>query len=292
MKKEKGKKKKATEKKGLPALMEKGDVKLLKWLLIVVTLIFYYNVVFNGFSLDDKYVNVNNPQTSAGISAIPDIFTSFYSYERGNSYGYRPLVRMSYALEYQFTKSYIWNPAFSHFINLLLYIIGLLILFRVLRRILHGYTPWVAFFITLLFMIHPTHTEVVASLKNRDILLEFIFAFEAIWLFIKWADTNKSKFLYWGTFIYLLALLSKETAIVHIAIFPLVLYFFTDIKTKKLINFTVVLSVIGLIIFLAPVVLFNFERNFNYIENPLFYEDNFFNKLGTQSLNRIASYFA
>lgn len=281
MKKDKRKKRSQSKKKGLPALVEKGDVKLLKWLLIVVTLIFYYNVVFNGFALDDKYVDVNNPQTSAGISAIPDIFTSFYSYEGGNAYGYRPLVRVSYALEYQFTKNYIWNPSFSHFINLLLYIIGLLILFRVLRRILHGYSPWVAFFITLLFMIHPTHTEVVASLKNRDILLEFIFAFEAIWLFIKWADTKNKKFLYWGVFSYLLALLSKETAIVHLAIFPLVLYFFTDIKPKKLINFTVVLSIIGLIIFLAPVVLFNFERNFRYVENPLFYENNFFNKLAT-----------
>ncbi len=269
------------EKSGLKAVIERGNPKLLNWLIVIVTVIFYGNVIFNGFSLDDKYINVNNPQTSRGIEAIPDIFTSFYSYESGNAYGYRPLVRASYALEYQFTKSYIWNPAVSHFINLLLYIVGLIILFRVLRRLLNGYSPWIAFFITLLYLIHPTHTEVVASLKNRDILLEFIFAFEAVWLFIRWADSNKSKFLYWGIASYILALLSKETAIVHLAVFPLVLYFFTDIGKKKLLYFTGTVALLGLAIFLAPVVLFNFERNFQYIENPLFYEHSFFNKLAT-----------
>ena len=78
-----------------------------------------------------------------------------------------------------------------------------------------------------------------------------------------------------------MALLSKESAVVHLAIFPLVLYFFTDIPFKKLVKFGVGLAVIGLAVFLAPVVLFDFERNFRYIENPLFYEDNLFNKLAT-----------
>lgn len=262
-------------------LIEQGNVPLLKWFIVIVTVIFYGNVIFNGFSLDDKYINVNNTQTSKGIVAIPDIFTSFYAHESGNAYGYRPLVRVTYAIEYQFTKNYVWNPAVSHFINLILYIIGLLILFRILLRLLQGYSPWIAFFITLLFLIHPTHTEVVASLKNRDILLEFIFAFEALWLFIRWVDVNKNKYLYWGIVSYVLALLSKETAIVHLAVFPLVLYFFTDIRQKKLVYFTGAVTIMGLIIFLAPVVLFDFERNFRYIENPLFYENNILNKLAT-----------
>ncbi len=269
------------DKTGLKVAVEQGNPRLLKWLIVIITVIFYGNVVFNGFSLDDKYINVNNPQTSSGIAAIPDIFTTFYANESGNAYGYRPLVRVSYALEYQFTKDYPWNPGLSHFINLLLYIIGLLILFKVLRRLLHGYSSWIAFFITLIYLIHPTHTEVVASLKNRDILLEFIFAFEAINLFLRWADSHKNKFLYWGIISYVLALLSKETAIVHLAVFPLVLYFFTDIKKQKLFYFTGAVTLLGLAIFLAPVVLFNFERHFRYIENPLFYENNFFNKLAT-----------
>ncbi len=284
-KKGKGKKKQKKlsfwERTGLKSMIEQGNPTLLKWLIVIVTVIFYGNVVFNGFSLDDKYINVNNPQTSKGVAAIPEIFTTFYAHESGNAYGYRPLVRVTYALEYQFTKKYVWNPAVSHFINLLLYILGLLILFRVLRRLLKGYSPWIAFFITLLYLIHPTHTEVVASLKNRDILLEFVFSFEAMWLFVRWVDTNKNKFVYWGIVSYILALLSKETAIVHLAVFPLVLYFFTEIRTKKLLYFTGITALLGFAIFLAPVVLFNFERNFRYIENPLFYENNFFNKLAT-----------
>jgi len=254
-KREKNKKPLLIEKKGLAGMMQRGDDKLLQGLLVLVIIIFYGNVVFNTFALDDKYINVGNPQTSAGIKAIPDIFTTFYTHEGGNAYGYRPLVRVSYALEYQFTKNYSWNPYFSHFINLLLYILGILILFKVLKRLLQNYTSWVTFFIALLYLMNPSHTEVVASLKNRDILLEFIFAFEAIWLFIRWADTDKNKYLYWGAFSYLLALLSKESAVVHLAVFPLVLYFFTDIPFRKLVKFGVGLAVVGLAVFLAPIVL-------------------------------------
>ena len=257
-------------------------VTIFKIVLISVTFIFYYNAIFNHFSMDDYHVNIDNPQTAKGLAGIPEIFTTLYAEESGMAYGYRPMVRASYALEYQFTSGLDSNPYISHFLSILLYAIAVLLLYKVLRRLLIGYNLWFPFLITLLFLAHPTHTEVVASLKNRDIILNFIFSFLAIWQFIKWVDTDKIKYLIFGLLSFVFALLSKESAVAQLAVFPLVLYFFTNISRKKLI--TVALSGAGLLLlvfifksFLLPDV----SRGLRMWENPLVAVDNFMVHIST-----------
>lgn len=266
-------------------LLESKENKLVvifKIVLIVTTFIFYYNTIFNHFSMDDYHVNIEREQIAKGIAGIPEIFTTFYAEEAGMSYGYRPMVRTSFALEYQFTSGYDFNPYISHFINILLYIIAVLLLYKVLRRLFSGYNPWFPFLVTLLFMAHPTHTEVVASLKNRDVLLNFLFSFLAIWQFIKWVDVNKIKHLILGMISFVFALLSKETAIAQFAVFPLVLYFFTDIKLKKLGSFTAIaLSMVVLVFISRWGILPETYREMKMWENPLVYTDNFFLHIST-----------
>ena len=234
--------------------------------------------------MDDYHINTDNPQIAQGISGIPEIFTTLYAEENNMSYGYRPLVRTSFAIEYQFTSGLSINPYISHFINILLYTLAILLLYKVLRRLLNGYNPWFPFLVTLLFMAHPTHTEVVASLKNRDVILNFLFTFIAIWQFVRWIDVNKTKHLIFGMISFLLALLSKESAITQLAIFPLILYFFTNIKLKKLgvftsIAFLVVLSVFLFRWFILP----ETERGLKMWENPLVDNDSIMLHLGTAS---------
>lgn len=263
-----------------------SEDKLVMWFKIVIvaiTMVFYYNATFNHFSMDDFYVNTDDPNTVRGIAGIPDIFTSLYAQESEMAYGYRPMVKLTYALEYQFTATSPYNPYISHFINILLYIIALLILYAVLRRLFKNYNPWFPFLIVLLFMAHPTHTEVVASLKNRDVLLNFIFSFTAIWYFVKWADTSKTKFIVIGFFTYLLALLSKETAIAQLAVFPLVLYFFTDTKPRKIFAFLAFAGVvvIGLFVFRSTLLPDTNREITKLFENPLIQVDNPFIRLST-----------
>ncbi|MAE08637.1 MAG: hypothetical protein CL661_07750 [Bacteroidetes bacterium] len=209
-------------------LHDRNTVGWFNLILLLITFIFYYNVIYNHFSMDDYHVNINNPIIAKGISGIPEIWTSLYAEESGMAYGYRPLVRTSFAIEYQFTSKMDINPYISHFINLLLYAISILVLYRLLRRIFNNYSIWFPFLITLLFMAHPSHTEAVASLKNRDIILNFLFSTLATLQFIKWVDLRKNFHLILGFIYFTLALLSKETAIAQLAVFPLVLYFFTD----------------------------------------------------------------
>ncbi len=251
-------------------------------IIVAITFLFYYNTIFNNFSLDDHYVNTYNQQIAKGIAGIPGIFTSFYAQEGGMAFGYRPLVRVSFALEYQFTRNWEYNPYFSHLINILLYITGLLLLYNLLRRLFRNYSPCFPFLTVILFLAHPLHTEVVASLKNRDIILVFIFSTMAIRQFVRWADYNKKRNLYLGLLYFVFALLSKETAIAQLAVFPLVLYFFTDMPLKKIGRFGVISLVTAAVAGAGPFLfLHGFNREMRFFENPLVAEPNYFIHIST-----------
>ena len=263
-------------------LDERKIIGLFKIALVVITIVLYYNTIFNYFALDDYYINYHNEQITKGFAGIPDIITSLYGDESGQTFGYRPVVRISFALENQFTANSKYNPGISHLINMLLYIVGILLLYKVLRRLLRNYNIWFPFLVMLLFLSHPTHTEVVASLKNRDIILNFIFSFFAIWQFIKWADTGKIKFVIFGMLSFFLAALSKETAVAQLAVFPLVLYFFTDISQKKLLGFSLTALSVVLLALVGPwLFLPEFHREIMFFENPLVAEPNFMVRLST-----------
>jgi tetratricopeptide (TPR) repeat protein len=122
----------------------------------------------------------------------------------------------------------------------------------------------------------------VASLKNRDELLNLIFCLLALHFFVKWVDFKKIKFLITGLIFYILALLSKETAMGFLFIFPLVLYFFTDIKQKKLLYFSGVVVIIALIAAGGPFLyLPEYDREIWFMENPLSAEENIWNRFAT-----------
>lgn len=251
-------------------------------ILLILSIGLYYNTAFNEFSMDDGMINIENPTQAKGLAAIPEIFSTPYSSLNGNSLGYRPITRLSFALEYQFTANSKFNPLISHVISTLLYALAIFLLYGVLRRLLRNFNPWFIFIIMLFFVAHPTHTEVVASLKNRDILLNFLFSFLAIKMFVNWADFKKIKYLVYGLISFFLALLSKETAIAQLAVFPLVLYFFTDMPLKKIMLFTGgLLALIVVTLGIPALFLPSFNRIYSYFENPLAFEDNFFVVLAT-----------
>jgi len=203
--------------------------------IIILTFGLYANTLDNMYSLDDYIIEGQGKQlVEEGIRSIGDIFTTTYTSTStadglDKSFGYRPLVRLVFALEYSI---FGMSPRVGHMINILLYLAVVLLLYRVLQRILRAYSIWFPFVIILLFIAHPVHTEVVASLKNRDELLSLIFSLLTLQMFIRYADKNKPVTIVFGVFFYILAFLSKPTALTFWFVYPLTLYFFTDMKLK------------------------------------------------------------
>ncbi|MBL4654256.1 MAG: tetratricopeptide repeat protein [Bacteroidia bacterium] len=208
----------------------------------------YANTIYHDYAYDDVSVILDNRLTQMGLEGIPELFTKAYWYGfRGDNYGtYRPLSLITFALEYEFIGN---NPHVSHFINVLLYACTALVLFIVLLQLFNGSIPLaknqkylLPLLITLVYIAHPVHTEVVANIKSRDevmCLLFFLLAMLFIldYLFNKTIQQSKGKsalYLFLALIFYYLSVISKETAITFIAIIPLTLYFFTKLSSKKI----------------------------------------------------------
>ena len=108
-----------------------------------------------------------------------------------------------------------------HFVNVLLYLITIGILFYLLHFILIPQFKDVAFLALLIFAIHPIHTEVVANVKSRDEILSLLFIALTFVYAFKWRENKKIKMLLVACAFYFLALLSKEWGIVLVALIPI-----------------------------------------------------------------------
>lgn len=244
--------------------------------------ILYGNTILNKWALDDEFVT-HNATVKKGLKAIPEIFSTFYVSTSGNigaqSTDYRPIVKLTFALEYQLFGE---KPGRSHIINVLFYFFGCLLLFFILRRLLHNYNILFPFLITLAFMAHPVHTEVVASLKNRDILIAFLGGLGAMYYFLRYAETKKSLYFLPAALCFFVGYLSKSSILPFLLIYPLTLYFFTDLKPKTLGIIAGVILVAALMahfiprLFLPPAVHVK-----AFIENPLYLEKSLWVKTGT-----------
>ncbi|MBN4062034.1 DUF1736 domain-containing protein [Bacteroidales bacterium AH-315-I05] len=229
----------------------------------------YGNTILNDYSFDDFLVTDTNEQVQKGIAGIAEIFTSNYL-EKGNvKLEYRPLAKATFAIEHElFGRS----PHISHLLNVILYALTGILLFSILRELIKKYYWFFPVLITLLFLAHPIHTEVVASLKNREEMLSFIFAMLALKYCIRYCKGQKNALLLAGVF-FLFGLLSKITILTFLGIIPLLLWFFEIGSNKKIITaaFTLIAVAIiysALVFSLLP----SFEREYLFFEKPITFQ--------------------
>lgn len=136
-------------------------------------------------------------------------------------------------LEAQIAKSHEDIAMIRHIVSVLLYILSAVLLLWLLRDYIFKYAGLkfinhndLAFFTTLIFLVHPIHTEVVANVKSRDEILSFLFIVLTFIFLFKNEEKKETRSLVLGTFFYLMALLSKEWGITLTVLIPMSLYIF------------------------------------------------------------------
>ncbi len=221
-----------------------------KYLLVFLfAFLLYANTIPNQFNLDDELVTTTDEQyphriTAQGIGAIPDIFTEpYYKDASGYAYDYRPIVLSTYAIERTLTGG---NVHASHFINALLYGVLCLVLLWTLTFVLSGFNPLLPLIATLLFTAFPLHTEVVASLKNRDEILALLFALFSLRFAYKATVGKAILNLSLALMLFALALLSKQTIIAWAVLIPIVLVLLTSVNWRIPVIFALVATLIYL----------------------------------------------
>ena len=250
--------------------------KLVYCLLVAFSFLLYGNTISHSYSLDDDLVTstdrFRHELVEKGIGGLGAIFKSNYAVNDEQNYDYRPISTYSFAIEWTLFGESENHVHISHFINVLLYSILGIILFQLLQVLFgKGYEVF-NFLITLLFLAHPIHTEVVNSLKNRDEILSLLFALLATIQTIKFIDKKQFSRLLFATILILLSILSKKSSMPFIVIIPLIVYFFREVSWKKITFIVLALFSSRIIISLLKINLIEKGkiRDYLFIENPLF----------------------
>ena len=201
---------------------------------ILLAAIMYGVAVTYGYVLDDTIVITNNSFTKNGLAGVWDIFSTesfagYFGEQKDLVQGarYRPLSIVTFAIEHQFFGG---NPAVSHGVNIILYGLTGIALYRVLQMLYinkGAHRFWnVAFIATLLYLVHPVHTEAVANIKGRDEIMTMLFSILSIIMVLKWDQTKSKKYAIFSALIFFFAILAKENAVTFLAIIPITLIVF------------------------------------------------------------------
>ena len=250
--------------------------KLVYLVLVAFSFLLYGNSISHSYSLDDDLVTstdrFRHELVEKGVGGLLPIFKSNYAVNEEQNYDYRPISTYSFAIEWTLFGDSENHVHISHFINVLLYSIVGIVLFQLLQVLFgKGYEVF-NFLITLLFLAHPIHTEVVNSLKNRDEILSLLFALLATIQTIKYIDKKQLLRLLVATIFILLSILSKKSSMPFIVIIPLIVYFFREVPWKKIALIVLALFSSRIIISLMKINLIEKGkiRDYLFIENPLF----------------------
>jgi protein O-mannosyl-transferase len=257
--------------------------------LIIIGLICFANSFYNDYALDDDVVIRKNEYVQQGTQGIPDIlsndaFQSFYKQMGADQElaggRYRPLSIVTFAIEQQlFGPKEGETPSgnlvkIRHAINISLYILSVVVLLYFLRNFIFKEKTLVAFIASLLFLIHPIHTEVVANIKSRDEIMSFLFIILTFIAVFRYTETKKTKQLILGLLFYFLALLSKEYAITLLLLIPMLLYIVKGDTVKKSLVKTIPffgVAVAYVLIRLSIVGLGSTTENTEVMNNPFLY---------------------
>ncbi|MBL0015194.1 MAG: DUF1736 domain-containing protein [Bacteroidetes bacterium] len=221
-------------------------------ILLLLPFALYFQSTSFGYVLDDKIVLSENAFVKKGTKGMKDIFgkesfTGFLGEQQDLVAGarYRPLSIATFALEMQFFgkkakdgKTFEGNPSISHTINILLYALTALLIFRIFVVLAppKADSPWyfsLSFWGALLFVLHPIHTEVVANIKGRDEILALLLSLATLYATLRYLTSNQMLYLIASPVLFLLALLAKENALTFLAVIPLAVVLFVKVPKQK-----------------------------------------------------------
>jgi protein O-mannosyl-transferase len=170
----------------------------------VLVAICYANSLPNAFILDDVLIVAAN-ENIRHITPIHFLSQAYWG-DLNHAGIYRPLTIFSFSLEYPIW--HVWAPGFR-LVNLMLHALNGWLVFLLVNGLLES--PIAALGSAVVYVIHPMQTEAVVSIVGRSELLAAALFFAA-WLAFRKGRTG------WAALAYVLAALSKESAITFPAI--------------------------------------------------------------------------
>jgi Tfp pilus assembly protein PilF len=195
---------------------QQGDVKLLRkgiplvWFAILAFLLFGQTINYSYTYLDDQTLILGNMEKLQSSSYLPKAFSEdVFHTASGHGFYYRPILTLSFMAD-----AMIGKGSFSvfHFSNIIYHVLATFLLFLFLVEM--GYDRTRSFLFSLIFLVHPMVTQAVAWVPGRNDTLLAIFILGSFLFWLKYLKKAKTRYLIFHMLFYILALLTKENAIV------------------------------------------------------------------------------
>jgi len=129
----------------------------------------YFNCFRSVFLFDSKTIVLDDPRVHAATAEnLAAIFSKGYWYLNQDPTLYRPLTTLSYLFNYAILGNGA-NPAAYHWVNILLHIANVLLLYALGRILFRRTAP--ALMLAAVWAVHPVLTEAVTNIVGRADLL-------------------------------------------------------------------------------------------------------------------------
>lgn len=221
------------------APLSTGDI--LKWLVMAsVVFLIYSNTLGSPFLFDDRHVIPENHNLRITGLTFDQITRAAF---RGPS-AYRPVAKLSFALNYYFHK---YNVLGYHVVNILIHLTTGIFLFLLVQMSLdilschsgHTFNKWIPFFTALIWLVHPIQTQSVSYIVQRMNSMATMFYILSLLLYGKARladDPKRKRILFFACLLSgLFSLGSKEiAATLPFFLFLYEWYFFQDLNREWL----------------------------------------------------------
>jgi len=209
--------------------------KAIHWI-VIIGLIVYANMLFNGFVWDDLTYIINNPTIHS--FNIVSILNSFKESLFNSGGEYRPITAIYFLITYAFFGN---SPFFYHFIQLSLHIVNTILIFILFAKF---FSRKISLFLSVIFLIHPMQVEAISYIASTGNPLFFLFGIIALLIGISNnVDTQRQIVIFC---LLLLSLFARETGI----LFLLLIIFYRILFNKKQTVSFLIFSLITLSIYL------------------------------------------
>jgi protein O-mannosyl-transferase len=185
----------------------------------LLTLLAFSNSFSTGFALDNQMLLLGDSRIqSATAPNVALIIRHTYWWPDGESGLYRPFTTLTYLLNYAILGNGD-HPAGYHWINFFLHTANVLLLFALVLRLMRGRARALpaAFFIALLWAVHPILTESVTNIVGRADLLAGFAVLSGFFCYLKSTETNGWRRGAWLSGLVVttaVGVFSKESAVV------------------------------------------------------------------------------
>ncbi|MBU4369705.1 tetratricopeptide repeat protein [Patescibacteria group bacterium] len=197
-------------------------------IIVLFGLVSYINVFHHQFLWDDEFLIQENIFIRSWKN-LPQMFSTCSGAGAGRLDNfYRPMQLLAYTGIYSLFGLQPW--AFLS-LNVLIHLINACLIFFLIKKLFKK--DFLAFLTSILWVVHPVHTEVVTYMSGIADPLIVLFGLSSFLCYVNFKQKKQAYLLIFSLILFILALLSKETIIIFPGLLIIYELFFSPVRDYK-----------------------------------------------------------